>query len=132
MSNLTYIKTRIRNREHLIMALKNLGFTIKEGSSLTISNNYETRQVELIGYDPISRREIGFFQSNEGDYTIAGGGLSGMNSSAIEKEVLKIENQIKREYARNIVKKKLADHGFFLESEDETNDRIVIKLSRIV
>ena len=132
MSNLTYIKTRIKNRAHLITALKELGFSIREGSSLTISNGYETRPVDFLGRDPINGREVGFFLGTDGDFSIAGRDIYGINNKAIEAEVIKIENRIKREYARSVVKKKLSEQGFFLVNESENNDSIVIKLSRIV
>jgi len=132
VSNLTYIKTRIKNRAHLITALKELGFSIREGSSLTISNGYETRPVDFLGRDPINGREVGFFLGTDGDFSIAGRDIYGINNKAIEAEVIKIENRIKREYARSVVKKKLSEQGFFLVNESENNDSIVIKLSRIV
>jgi len=132
VSNLTYIKTRIKNRAHLITALKALGFNIREGASLTISNGYETRPVDFLGVDPVNGREVGFFLGTDGDFSIAGSGIYGINNKAIEAEVIKIENRIKREYARSVVKKKLSEQGFFLVNESENNDSIVIKLSRIV
>lgn len=132
MSNLTYIKTRVKNREHLFTALQSLGFSIKEGSSLSISNNYETKQVDFICIDPTNGREIGFYRNSNGDFSIAGSGLSGFESKTIEAEVIKIENRIKREYARSVIKKKLSEQGFFLVNESENEDSIVIKLSRIV
>lgn len=132
MSNLTYIKTRVKNREHLFTALKTLGFSIKEGSSLSVSNYYETKQVDFICIDPVNGREFGFFQNNDGDFSIAGNGLNGFDKKAIEVEVIKIENRIKREYAKSVIKEKLSEQGFFLVNESENNDSIVIKLSRIV
>lgn len=132
MSNLTYIKTRIQNRAHLITALTELGFSIREGTSLTISNGYETRPIDFLGIDPANGREVGFFLGTDGDFSIAGSGIYGINNKAIEAEVIKIENRIKREYARSVVKKKLSEQGFFLVNESENNDSIVIKLSRIV
>lgn len=132
MSNLTYIKTRIKNRTPLITALKELGFSIQEGTSLTVSNGYETKPVDFLGVDPVSRKQIGFFLGTDGDFSIAGSGMYGINNKAIEAEVIKIENRIKREYARSVVKKKLSEQGFFLVNESENNDSIVIKLSRIV
>jgi len=132
VSNLTYIKTRIKNRAHLITALKELGFNIREGTSLTISNGYETRPVDFLGVDPVNGREVGFFLGTDGDFSIAGSGIYGINNKAIEAEVIRIENRIKREYARSMIKEKLSEQGFFLVNESENNDSIVIKLSRIV
>jgi len=116
----------------LITALKALGFNIREGASLTISNGYETRPVDFLGVDPVNGREVGFFLGTDGDFSIVGSGIYGLNNKAIEAEVIKIENRIKREYARSVVKKKLSEQGFFLVNESENNDSIVIKLSRIV
>jgi hypothetical protein len=116
----------------LITALKELGFSIREGASLTVSNGYETKPVDFLGIDPVSRKQIGFFLGTDGDFSIAGSGIYGINNKAIEAEVIKIENRIKREYARSVVKKKLSEQGFFLVNESENNDSIVIKLSRIV
>jgi len=116
----------------LISALKELGFSIREGTSLTISNGYETRPVDFLGIDPVNGREVGFFLGSDGDFSLTGNGLYGIDSKAIEVEVIKIENRIKREYARSVVKKKLSEQGFFLVNESENNDSIVIKLSRIV
>jgi len=132
VSNLTFIKTRIKHREHLISALKELGFSIREGTSLTISNGYETRPVDFLGIDPVNGSEVGFFLGTDGDFSIAGSGIYGINNKAIEAEVIKIENRIKREYARSVIMKKLSEQGFFLVDESENNDSIVIKLSRIV
>lgn len=132
MSNLTYIRTRIRNREHLISALKSLSFQIIEGSSLTVSNRYETRSVDFLAMEPGSGRNIGFFIDSTGDFSMAGDYIVGVNLDAIQTEVTKIENRIKREYAKSVVKEKLLAQGFFLESESENNESIVIKLSRIV
>jgi hypothetical protein len=80
----------------------------------------------------VNGREVGFFLSTDGDFSIAGSGLYGIDSKAIETEVIRIENRIKREYARSMIKEKLSEQGFFLVNESENNDSIVIKLSRIV
>ena len=132
MSNLTYIKTRIWNRTHLISALKNLGFHIKEGANLTVSNPYHTREVDFLGIDPNSNNQVGFVVDANGDYSMTSSGFPGISSGALEAEVTRIENKIKRDYARSVIQKKLTEQGFFLVSENENNDSIVIKLSRIV
>jgi hypothetical protein len=134
MSNLTYIRTKLTNRDYLVTALKNLGYIVVEGSGLFISNSYRKQAVDFICKDSSRNREFGFFLSDSSDYSIVESKERslGLNVSALENEIMKIENQVKREYARQIVKSKLAAHGFILEEEKEIDETVIIKLSRII
>ncbi len=131
MSNLTYIKTRIKNRQHLTEALQNLDFTLNMASNQTVSNPWHTTNVEFTARNNAGQI-FGFSLSDGSDYSIIGASSQGISANVLEQEVINIENKIKREYAKSLTMKTLQEHGFSLDSETEENDRIVIKLSRIV
>lgn len=121
MSNLTYVRTRIRNHKHLIEALENLGYVVSQDTKSNISCfNKQTGQTMVLQSD------IG------GDYAIIDSVSRNDVSNSISEEIIKIENRIKREYARTLVKEKLTQQGFFLVNESENNDMITIKLSRVL
>lgn len=131
MSNLTHIKTRIKNRDHLLEALKQLNFTVNLSPNQKVSNYYHSQSDEFTATNKHGA-QFRFLQDTNKGYTIIASTATGISVNALETEVQRIENRIKREYARSLVLKNLQGHGFTLESENQQDESIVIRLSRIV
>ena len=60
MSHFVKIKTSIREREHLIQALRDLGYTVEEGQNLTIQGDSGKTELAAIVVRTGSGYDVGF------------------------------------------------------------------------
>ena len=136
MSHFSTIKTEIKNKDHLVSALKQMGYSVKTGNYQCRGYRGNTESVEILIENAGSGYDMGF-RNNDGNYELVADwyGIDGVNSDQlvknIQSEITKIENKIKQEYAYNTVKEKLLDQGFEIDEELREGGEIRIKLSRI-
>jgi hypothetical protein len=137
MSHFSTVKTQIKNKDHLVSALKQMDYSVKTGNFQCRGYQGNTQSVEILIENKGSGYDMGF-RNNNGNYELVADwyGIKGVNSDQlinnIQTEITKIENKIKQEYAYNTVKEKLLDQGFEIDEELRENGEIRIKLSRIV
>ncbi|MDD3175438.1 MAG: DUF1257 domain-containing protein [Candidatus Nanoarchaeia archaeon] len=137
MSHFSTVRTEIKNRDHLVSALKQMNYSVKTGNYQCRGYQGNTQSVELLIENAGSGYDLGF-RNNNGNYELVADwyGIKGVNSDQlinnIQSEITKIENKIKQEYAYNTVKEKLLDQGFEIDDELREDGEIRIKLSRIV
>ena len=136
MSHFSRIQTRISNKEYLKEALKKLNYSIRENS---ICKGYQgnTIHADIVIDLPNTNYNLAFVNNGKSFDLVADWyGISEMNSSSIisevNKEIKKIENKIKQEYAYNSTIEKLSEQGFSIDEEARENGEIRIKLTRIV
>ena len=132
MSHLTRIKTRLVEREYLLKALKELGYTPEMASSTTeslfvhgLAGERARAEIKV----KISRlgREVGFRKSGDGTYEIVvdwwGSGL-GLREDFLQK--------VTQRYAYHAALAKLEEQGFTLSSEEiQQNGQIHLTLRRV-
>lgn len=137
MSHFSTIKTTIKNKEHLITALKKSNYQFKVGNYQCNGYNNQKTDVEILIELQKTNYNLGFRKKN-GNYELVADwyGIKNINSNRLivelENEIEKIENKIKQEYAYDTTIKKLEEQGFEIDEETRENGEIQLKLSRLV
>lgn len=137
MSHFSIIKTTIKNKEHLIAALKKTNYQFQVGDFKCNGYNNQKINVEILITLPNTEYNLGFRENNGYFELIADWyGINNINSNQLlgelKDEIKIIENKIKQEYAYNTTIKKLEEQGFDVDEELRENGEIHIKLSRLV
>ena len=119
MSHFTKIKTKLVNKEHLVQALRDLGFQPEEG------------QVEIRGYSGIKTKvdvmaptsnpgyDIGFKKADKTFELVAD--WYGINDIDSEKFL----NQVQQRYAYHAVTSRMAAQGFEVVEEENEEDKTI-------
>jgi len=137
MSHFSTIKTKIKNKEYLIAALKNANYQFQVGSFQCIGYNNQKTDVEILITLQNTNYNLGFIKSNGYFELVADWyGIKNINSNnlleELKDEIEIIENKIKQEYAYDTTIKQLEEQGFDIDEELRENGEIHIKLSRLV
>ena len=127
MSHFQRIRTQIREREHLVEALRNLHYQFQEGENLVVrgySGNRETAQVVI---DTGSNYDIGF-QRKAQEYEVVADWWGVERSSPIRQE--QFIQQVNRQYAYNLIRDQAREQNLIVEEEQTLeNGDVVILLS---
>lgn len=127
MSHFLRIRTQIREREHLVQALRDLHYQFQEGQNLAVrgyANNRETAEVVVntgCAYD------IGF-QRKAQEYDIVADWWGVQGNSPIRQETF--VQQVNRQYAYNLIRNQAVEQNLIVEEEQALeNGDLVILLS---
>ncbi len=122
MSHISRIKTKIVEKEHLLKALDDLGYTYQEGD-LEVKGMGTKQKVEILIPLKISY-DIGFRKS-EGSYEIIADwyGVRGVKSKEFTEKLT-------QRYAYHAAKQKLEEQGFTLIEETQDKGKIHLVLRR--
>ena len=123
MSHISKIKTRIVEKEFLLAALADLGYSVEQGDLSISGFRGQTTPVEVLIKLPLSN-DIGF--RKEGDhYVIVADwyGVHGLTSRTFS-------NQLAQRYAYHATKAKLEEQGFSLVQESNEKGKIHLVLRR--
>lgn len=137
MSHFSKIKTKISNKTYLIEALEKMNYQVKTGNYNCVGYQGNSIPVEILINLPNNNYNIGFALNN-GYYELVADwyGIREVNSdhllTSIEKEIEKIENKIKQQYAYLSTVKNLKDKGFQVVEETNENGEIHIQLRRLI
>lgn len=112
MSHITRVKTKLQNLDKIKLALKDLNIEFEEGENLEESEL--SGHIALFIKLPPSRHRIALSKCPDGSYSLSG--EQAVMRMAEEQELLQKLNQ---RYAYHIVKDKLLEQGFHLESEKQ-------------
>ena len=126
MSHFSRIKTQIVEKDFLIKALKDLGFTVEEGDLKVKGFGGQKVAVQVIATQRFSY-PIGF-RKNQNSYEIIADwyGVRGSKRA-------KFKNELMQRYAYHATRSKLEEQGFSLISEEvEEKGQIRIVLRRMV
>ena len=124
MSHISVMKTVFADRELLIQALRELGYTVTEGESLKITDGMKDYSVDFLAEVPFSA-PIGFKKSKNGWRAAADW------FRVLEKRKT-VEDQIRQTYARLSVYRAMEEQGFTLASEEKDEQgRIRLVLRRV-
>lgn len=127
MSHFTKIKTRLIKKEHLIRALKDLGYNATDGRALIRGHNGQKTEVDVMISTKNSRYDIGF--KKEGDaYDIV---ADWWIIEDIKPE--EFHKQVQQKYAYHAVRERMEEQGFeLIEEENEEDNTIHMTLRRAV
>jgi hypothetical protein len=122
MSHFSRIKTRMVERQHLLAALRDLGYTPEEGD-VRVRGFFGQRAHAEIKV-PTKSQDIGFRHTAQGYEIVADWGLGGVK----QKDFVQ---QLQQRYAYHAARAKLEEQGFSLVSEEQEGGRIRLVLRRM-
>jgi hypothetical protein len=129
MSHFQRIRTQIREREHLIAALRDLHYEFQEGEHLEVrgwSGNRETAQVVV---NTGSNYDIGFKRQTQ-EYEVVADWWGVEGNTQIRQE--QFMQQVNRQYAYNLIRDQAREQNLIVEEEQtlENGDVVIILSER--
>ncbi|MCD6310285.1 MAG: DUF1257 domain-containing protein [Candidatus Eremiobacteraeota bacterium] len=134
MSHFTRVKTRIRDKMMLIRCLEQMGYEVNQ-SPTKIKGMLETHDADL-KIQIQGHRDVGFVRNDQGAYDIVADwyGVMGTSkqkfSGELETKFREMENEIRRQYARETILDKLKSRGFTIVEEKESRKTVKIVARR--
>ncbi|MBY0371271.1 DUF1257 domain-containing protein [bacterium] len=118
MSHFTQVKTRLRDRNTLIAALKKLGHTVVEGADGQVVRGFmgDTQSAEFKILTE-THYDIGFARDGQGNYFLVGDWELLPKVSGVNPDELLVE--VKREYAREAILQTAERQGYQVEVEEK-------------
>lgn len=129
MSHFIKIKTQIREREHLVQALRDLHYQFQEGENLAVRGFAGGREHAQIVLDAGSQYDIGF-QRKAGEYEIVADWWGVERNSPIRQEAF--VQQVNRQYAYNLIRHQAREQSLIVEEEEtmENGDLVIVLSER--
>ena len=118
MSHFSTIRTKIKNKPHLIEALELLQYEVKENQELI---NPLDHQHEKVKVDVSIGNDIGFRLNNNGEYELVADIQTWKDPVPPKRFVEKVTQQ----YARMTVHNQVKEMGFKVEEEWEMDDNSI-------
>jgi len=127
MSHFVKIRTQIREREHLIQALRDLHYRFQEGDNLVVRGFAGNRETAQIVVNTGSDYDIGFRRQAQ-EYEVVADWWGVENHTPIRRHTFL--EQISQRYSYNLIREQAREQCLVLEEEQELpNGDIVIVLS---
>ncbi|PIZ48652.1 MAG: hypothetical protein COY42_05925 [Armatimonadetes bacterium CG_4_10_14_0_8_um_filter_66_14] len=127
MSHFVRIQTQIREREHLIAALRDLHYQFQEGQELVVHGYAGNRERAEVVVNTGSAYDIGFQRKAE-EYEIVADWWGVQKDTPIRQQ--SFVQEINQRYAYNLAKDQAREQFLIVEEEQELeNGDIVILLS---
>jgi len=135
MSHFIRILTQIREREHLVAALRDLHYQFQEGENLVVRGYQSNRERAEIVVDTQCQYDIGFRRAGEvyeavadWDYGVARNSPLRIDGQPIQRD--NFLRQINRQYAYNVIRDQIREQNLIVEEEQTLgNGDMVITLS---
>jgi hypothetical protein len=127
MSHFLKIRTEIREREHLVQALRDLHYQFQEGENLLVRGFAGSQERAEVVVNTGSNYDIGFQRKADAYEVIADWwGVQG-NSSIRQQSFIQ---QVSRQYAYNLIHAQAREQNLIVEEEQTLeNGDVVIVLS---
>jgi|ERR1019366_4288766 hypothetical protein len=127
MSHFVRIRTQIREREHLVQALRDLHYQYQEGQNIVVRGFAGNRETADVVVDTGSKYDIGFQRQAEGFEVVAD--WWGVETCTQVRQQTFLA-QVAQRYAYNLVKEQAREQYLVVEEEQELeNGDVVILLS---
>ena len=127
MSHFLKIRTQIREREHLVRALRHLHHQFQEGENLVVRGFSGSQETAQIVVDTGCNYDIGFRRSAQ-EYEVVADWWGVERNSPIRQEPF--IQQINRQYSYNLIQEQAREQNLIFEAEETLeNGDIVIILS---
>jgi hypothetical protein len=127
MSHFLKIKTQIREREHLVQALRDLHYQFREGENLVVRGWSGSRETAQIVVDTQCNYDIGF-RRQATEYEVVADWWGVENNSPIRQQ--SFLQDINRQYSYNLIHEHAREQNLIVEEEQTLeNGDVVILLS---
>jgi SOS-response transcriptional repressor LexA len=127
MSHFVRVRTQIREREHLVQALRDLHLRFQEGQSITVRGYAGNREAAEVVVDTGSKYDIGF-RRQAGEFEVIADWWGVETSTSIGRT--SFVQQVSQRYSYNVIHEQAREQYLVVEEEQELeNGDIVILLS---
>lgn len=127
MSHFVRIRTQIREREHLVQALRDLHYEFQEGEELVVRGYSGNRERAEVVVNTGCEYDIGFQRKAE-EYECVADWWGVQRGSSIRQETF--IQEVNRQYAYNLIRDQIREQNLILEEEEEQeNGDVVLVLS---
>jgi len=127
MSHFLRIRTQMRERDHMVQALRDLHHQFREGENLVVRGYSDSRETAQIVVDTGCNYDIGFRRTAQ-EYEVVADWWGVEKNSPIRQE--QFMQQINRQYSYNLIHEQAREQNLLIEEEETlANGDIVIILS---
>lgn len=129
MSHFLRIQMQIREKEHLVAALRDLHYQFQEGQDLVVRGYAGNRERAEVVVDTGCQYDIGFQKKAQQFEAVADWwGVQG-NSPIRQEQFIQ---QVNRQYAYNLIRHQAREQNLIVEEEQElaNGDRIIVLSER--
>lgn len=127
MSHFVKIRTQIREREHLVQALRDLHYQFQEGQNIVVRGYAGNRETADVVVNTGSKYDVGFRRQAEEFEVVADWWGVETSTQVRQRSFLESVNQ---RYSYNMVKEQAREQYLVVEEEQELeNGDIVLLLS---
>lgn len=127
MSHFARIQTQIREREHLVQALRDLHYQFQEGQNLVVRGYQGNQEHAEVVVNTGSAYDIGFQRKAE-QFEVVADWWGVQGNTQIRQEAF--VQQVNRQYAYNLIKDQAREQNLIVEEEQQLeNGDVVILLS---
>lgn len=129
MSHFVKIRTQIREREHLVQALRDLHHQFQEGENLPVRGWSGNRERAEVVVDTGSEYDIGFRRQAEAYELVADWwGVEG-NTPIRQQSFIQ---QVNRQYSYNLIQDQVREQDLIVEEEEtlENGDTVIVLSER--
>ncbi len=126
MSHFVTLRTDLREREHLLGALEDLEYGVREGDSIPLRGDSRQEESAEIVIDTGCDYEIGFRQRGR-HYEIVADWYNIERMTELRRQ--KFLERLTQRYAYNIIRDQAREQNLIVEEEQEANGDIILVLS---
>lgn len=127
MSHFVRIRTQIREREHLVQALRDLHYQYQEGENLVVRGYSGNRERAEVLVNTGSQYDIGFQRKADGYEVVADWWGVEKDSPTRQQSFMQ---QVNRQYAYNLIRDQAREQNLIVEEEQTLeNGDVIILLS---
>ena len=126
MSHFVTLRTDLREREHLLGALKDLGYTVREGDRIPLRGDGRQEECVEIVVDTTCDYEIGFRQRGR-HYEIVADWYNIERMTDLRRQTFLAE--LTQRYSYSIIRDQALEQNLIVEEEQEANGDIILVLS---
>ncbi len=126
MSHFVTLRTDLREREHLLGALRDLGYSVREGDSIPLRGDSRQEESAEIVIDTACDHEIGFRQRSR-HYEVVADWYNIERLTDLRRQ--KFLERLTQLYAYNIIRDQAREQNLIVEEEQEANGDIILVLS---
>ena len=129
MSHFVRIRTQIRERDHLVQALRDLHHEFQEGENLVVRGYSDNRQRAEVLVNTGSKYDIGFARHGE-EYEVVADWWGVQKDTSIRRE--SFIHGVNRQYAYNLIQDQVREQGLIVEEEEtlQNGDTVLVLSER--
>ena len=126
MSHFVTLRTDLREREHLLGALEDLGYGVREGDGIPLRGDGRQEESAEIVIDTACDYEIGFRQRGR-HFEVVADWYNIERLTDLRRQ--KFLERLTQRYAYNIIRDQAREQNLIVEEEQEANGDIILVLS---